>query len=120
MIPRKSWHRVTLSLVGIVIIASMWRWSVDHLYSLPPETFSAFTSLTTHSQYVIGAIVIFMVTGRLIYEWKLGSTTEAISEAVTQTIKETKETKDVQIIQQYAEKYKDDPSYRPIEKEEWR
>ena len=117
MIPRKSWHRVTLSLVGVVIIASMWRWSVDHLYSLPPETFASFTSLTTHSQYVIGAIVIFMVTGRLIYEWKLGSMTESVTETIHETIKETK---DERIIAQYAEKYRDDPSYRPIEKEEWR
>lgn len=44
-----------------------------HLYTLPQQSLAGFVTITTNSFYVIGAIVIFMVTGRLIYEWKLGS-----------------------------------------------
>lgn len=69
-INKKSWQRLTLSLVGLSIIVLTWMQAVAHLYMLPPAALAAFTTITVNAQYVIGAIVIFMVTGRLIYEWK--------------------------------------------------
>lgn len=59
-----------LSLLGIAIVAGIWQWATWHLYSLPSESIAAFTSITTNALYSISAIVIFMVTGRLVYEWK--------------------------------------------------
>lgn len=67
---RKPWQRMALSSFGIGIVAAMWRWGVYHLYSLPEHSIAAYASMTNNAAYVIGAIVIFMVTGRLIYEWK--------------------------------------------------
>src|SRR5437016_190082 len=67
---RRPWQRMALSLLGIVIVAIMWRWATLHLYALPQAALAAFTSITNNSFYVIGAIVIFMVTGKLIYDWK--------------------------------------------------
>jgi len=67
------WQRLVLSVLGVITIEGSWRWAVAHLYTLPPQSLAGFVTITTNSFYVIGAIVIFMVTGRLIYEWKLGS-----------------------------------------------
>jgi cation transport ATPase len=95
---RTPWQRLTLSLLGILIIAASWRWSVAHLYSLPEYALTSFTSITTNAFYVIGSIVIFMVTGRLIYEWANRTSSQAISEAqnikesITQTIRAPKTT----------------------------
>jgi hypothetical protein len=68
-----TWQRLVLSTIGVITIEGSWRWAVAHLYTLPAQSIAGFVTITTNSFYVIGAIVIFMVTGRLVYEWKLGS-----------------------------------------------
>jgi hypothetical protein len=91
-----TWQRLILSVLGIVLIQISWRWAVCHLYTLPSEALAGFVTITTNSFYVIGAIVIFMVTGKLIYEWKMGtsqvqqvaSRVEKITEVLTQNAKE--------------------------------
>ena len=84
---KKSWQRMALSLAGVLILAGMWRWSVYHLYTLPEHSIAAFVSLTTNDSYVIGAIVIFMVTGRLVYEWKHSTTAETIIHSVAAKVR---------------------------------
>jgi len=75
---KKSWQRLTLSLVGLAIIVLTWMQAVAHLYTLPPSALASFTSITINAQYVIGAIVIFLVTGRLVYEWKNSTASQVI------------------------------------------
>ena len=90
-------QRFLISLIGIILIQISWRWSVEHLYSLPPEALAGFVSITTNTLYITGAIVIFMVTGRLVYDWKVGtsqiqevaSRVEEIRENLTQNAKES-------------------------------
>lgn len=81
-------QRFLISLIGIILVQISWRWAVAHLYSLPPEALAGFVSITTNTLYITGAIVIFMVTGRLVYDWKMG--TSQIQEVVSRadTIKE--------------------------------
>lgn len=67
-----------LSLIGILIVHGIWMGTLTHLYHLPPASLAAFTTITVNSQYVIGAIVIFMVTGRLIYEWRNSTVSQII------------------------------------------
>lgn len=70
---------------------------MEHLYSLPPEALTGFVSITTNTLYITGAIVIFMVTGRLVYDWKVGtnqiqevvSRVEEIRENLTHNAKES-------------------------------
>jgi len=78
-------QRFLISLIGIILIQISWRWSVEHLYSLPPEALAGFVSITTNTIYITGAIVIFMVTGKLVYDWKVGTRQiqEVISKADT-------------------------------------
>ena len=78
---KKSWQRLTLSIIGIVCAMVIWEISIEKLAWIPDAKTSAFTTLTVNTQYVIGAIIIFMVTGRLVYDWKNSTT----SEVVTQT-----------------------------------
>lgn len=59
-----------------------------HLYTLPVPALAGFVSLTTNAFYVIGAIVIFMVTGRLIYEWKMNTQQIQNVESMAENIKE--------------------------------
>lgn len=78
-----TWQRMFLSIVGIFTIEGSWRWAIAHLYTLPTYAIAGFVSLTTNCFYVVGSIVIFMVTGRLIYEWRMNTSqmNEVVSEA---------------------------------------
>ena len=78
MISKKSWQRLTLSMIGLFIVQAVWMQAITHLYHLPPEALAAFTTITVNSQYVTAAIVIFMVTGRLVYEWKMNTASTVI------------------------------------------
>ncbi|XHR27562.1 MAG: hypothetical protein ACFUZC_16650 [Chthoniobacteraceae bacterium] len=60
---RLPWHRLLLSLFGIVLLAAHWRWAVHHLYSLPEYAMAAFASVTVAFMGAVAAVVIFMVTG---------------------------------------------------------
>lgn len=77
---RAPWQRLTLSLIGIGLIGLTWHLAIQHLYTLKPEAFASFTTLTVNAQYVIGAIVVFMVTGRLVYEWKMDTASQVIEQ----------------------------------------
>lgn len=87
-------QRFLISLIGIILVQISWRWAVAHLYSLPPEALAGFVSITTNTLYITGAIVIFMVTGRLVYDWKMGtnqiqevaSRVEQIKEEITEKV----------------------------------
>jgi hypothetical protein len=72
-------------MFGIAVVQISWRWATSHLYSLPTEALAGFVSITTNTLYITGAIVIFMVTGRLVYDWKMGTSQiqEVISRADT-------------------------------------
>jgi hypothetical protein len=90
-------QRFLISLIGIILIQISWRWSIAHLYTLPPEALAGFVSITTNTLYITGAIVIFMVTGRLVYDWKMNtsqvqdvvSKVDRITEVLTQNAKES-------------------------------
>lgn len=84
---KKSWQRLTLSLIGLAIVVLTWMQAVSHLYKLPSSAMASFTTITVNAQYVTAAIVIFMVTGRLIYEWRVGTASQ-ISESGEQIIQE--------------------------------
>lgn len=86
---RRSWQRLLLSLLGVAVIGVCWYVAIQHLYSLKPEALASFTTITTNAFYVIGAIIIFMVSGRLIYEWK-NQTVSHIIEEGTQRFSEHK------------------------------
>jgi hypothetical protein len=101
---RKPWQRMALSLFGILIIVFMWRWTVCHLYTLPEIALAPFSTLTTNAMYTISAIVIFMISGRLVYDWS--NRTQAVVDVVSNVahIKED-------LVSKYEQQYKDEPSY---------
>jgi hypothetical protein len=74
-------QRLIVSLVGIGLIQASWRWAVAHLYTLPDVALAGFVTITTNTLYVTGAIVIFLVTGRMVYDWKMG--TSQVQEVVS-------------------------------------
>ena len=78
-------QRLVVSLVGIAVIQASWKWATLHFYSLPPEAFAGFVTITTNAMYVTGAIVVFMVTGRMVYDWKVG--TNQVQEVVSSVAK---------------------------------
>lgn len=88
---RMPWQRLVLSVLAVTIILLKWKWAVWHLYSLPPESYAAFTSSNTNSDYAIAAIVIFMISGKMIYDWK-NQTAATLTEQVSHTF-EKKESK---------------------------
>ena len=108
---KTSWQRLTLSLIGILVIVLCWRWAVCHLYTLPEAALSPFTSITTNAFYVVAAIVVFMVTGKLVYDWK--NQTASVTNVLSEITHATQST-DERIIEQFANQYRDDASYAPI------
>jgi hypothetical protein len=73
MIPQIVSQRLIISLIGIALIQASWRWAVAHLYTLPEIALAGFVTITTNTLYVTGAIVVFLVTGRMVYDWKMGT-----------------------------------------------
>lgn len=86
------WQRIILSLVGIVIVFTIWERATAHLYSLPITSVTAFTSITNNSLYVVAALVLWFVTGKLIYDWKNSTVSQVIQEAKTITEEKTERT----------------------------
>lgn len=74
-----TWQRIAVSMLGIAVLLGIWRWSVFHLYSLPPESLSSFTTITVNNQYAIMALVIFFVTGKLIYDLKVDTVSTIVT-----------------------------------------
>ncbi len=94
--PAKSWHRLALSLFGISIIVGMWVWAVSYIFHLPPEKLASFTSLTTNAFYTIAVIIVFMITGRLVWEWSNSTTSAAtVASAVTTVCERRVDPKDI-------------------------
>lgn len=93
---RFPWQRLALSVFGILIVVLKWRWAVFHLYALPKDSYAAFSSLNTNSDYVIGAIVIFMISGKLVYDWKNQTASTVIEQA--EQIFEHRESKEEKVI----------------------
>jgi hypothetical protein len=73
MITKMVSQRLIVSLIGIALIQASWRWAVAHLYTLPEIALAGFVTITTNTLYVTGAIVVFLVTGRMVYDWKMGT-----------------------------------------------
>jgi hypothetical protein len=88
---RKPWQRLALSLIGVLVVAEMWSKAVAHLYTLPAESLASFTTVTINTQYVVGAIVVFMVTGKIFMDWKMNtiSQVEERGEQIVADIKKT-------------------------------
>lgn len=82
---RFPWQRLTLSIIGIFFIFLMWKWSSNHLYSLPQYSLATFGSITSSSIYALAALVIWFVTGKLVTELKTGAAASII-ETVTDTV----------------------------------
>ncbi len=79
--PAFPYQRLTLSILGISILVIMWRWATFHLYSIPEHSITAFTSVTNHTVYSISAIVVFMITGKLVWDWKNQTVSQVVQEA---------------------------------------
>ena len=75
------WARFLLSLIGILIIMGVWRWSVQHLYALPEYTMATFQAITISTLYTVSAIVVFAVTCKMIWDWKNSTASEAVTTA---------------------------------------
>ena len=84
---RRSWHRLVLSLIGIALTWATWRMAIDELARVKPEAIASFTTITVNALYVIASIIIFMISGRMIYEWKV-NTASSIIESGTQIAQE--------------------------------
>lgn len=78
---RVPWQRLALSLLGIAILAGMWRWATFHLYALPEHSISAYTSLTNNTIYAIASIVVFFISGKMLFDWKNQSTSTVVEQA---------------------------------------
>lgn len=78
------WQRLTLSFVGIAIVIFVWWWAIRHLYVLPEHSITAFTSITNNTLYTVACLVLFFVTGKILFDWK-NQTTSAVVESAQHT-----------------------------------
>ena len=73
---KKSWHRLALSLFGVICTMLIWHIAIERLSGIKPDYVAAFTTLTVNTQYVVGSIIVFMVTGKLVSDWKMNTVSE--------------------------------------------
>ena len=78
---RKSWQRMALSIFGIFCTMLIWHIAIGRLEGIKPEAIASFTTLTVNTQYVIGIIVIFMVTGKMVTDWRTGTLSQVITQS---------------------------------------
>lgn len=75
------WRRFLICIVGIVILLFVWRWSVNHLYTLPPTSIAVFGSITTSTLYAITFIVAYFITGQVYFtNWSNVTTSNIAAE----------------------------------------
>jgi hypothetical protein len=77
-------------MFGITLNTGIWAWAVAHIYHLPAEKLSAFVTLSTHAMYTNAIIIVFMITGRLVWEWSNASS--AVTTVATTIEKKIAET----------------------------
>ena len=75
------WRRFVISVVGIFMILFVWRWSIFHLYTLPPTSIAVYGSITISTLYAITFIVAFFITGQAYFtNWSNASVSNIASE----------------------------------------
>jgi cytochrome b subunit of formate dehydrogenase len=84
-------------MFGITIIAVQWRWAVNHIYSIAglhsDVAMTAFVSITQSAFYVIGAIVVFLVTGLTLFNWtQTSSIASSLAAQLSKTVTKSAET----------------------------
>lgn len=81
--PGFPWQRLLLSILGIMILMTEWRWAVNHIYALQqtPAALTAFTSITNNNMYAIVVLVVFFVTGQVFFNWTNATTSTITQEA---------------------------------------
>lgn len=92
----RTWRRVSISVLGLIILVIDWRWAVAHLYTLPEHSIAAFASLTQALFYTVSVITVFLVTGLTFFSWTASS---SIATTIAQQLRGTttttkKKTKD--------------------------
>jgi len=60
---RNFWRRFVIGAIGGGVVVGIWLLAVHHLYFLKPESYGAFTTITSVMFGTIGATVIFAVIG---------------------------------------------------------
>jgi len=107
-------RKFVMTVFGLLTLWLVYWQQVDYLYSFigqPPEIVAAYVSITRDFMLAFTAAVLGYLGVNGVVSWR--HNTESVLSQVASTHTEKRE--DVQkIIHQYAEKYKDDPSYAPI------
>lgn len=67
---KAPWTRICLSVGGILVILAVWRWATQHLYTLPEASLAGYVSITNNCFYTVSAIVIFCVSGKMLWDYK--------------------------------------------------
>ena len=74
------WRRFVISLTGISMILFVWRWSINHLYTLPATSIAVYGSITISALYAITFIVAFFITGQTYFtNWQNVSSSSIMS-----------------------------------------
>jgi hypothetical protein len=102
--------KFAMTMVAVAIIAFMYFASVLFLFLLPGDPFvSALVNMYKDMIVAVASIVATLVGIQGLVDWKHDSDSK-----VSLSSEYIKEEVDQKIIEQYAEKYKDDPSYAPL------
>lgn len=119
---RKLW----MTLIACAILWTAYHVTTSWLYyyaanDLPnaKEGIAALSSMFSVMFYALAGIVAAYVGATGLIEMRQGSAVSSVIQSVSSASKSTI-SRDEKIIQEFAERYKDDPSYCPVENGEWR
>jgi hypothetical protein len=103
--------KFAMTMVAVAIIAFMYFASVLFLFLLPGDPFvSALVNMYKDMIVAVASIVATLVGIQGLVDWRHNSDSK-----VSLSSEYIKEEVDQKIVEQYAEKYKDDPSYAPLD-----
>lgn len=105
--PPFPWQRLSLAVLGIVIIFAVWRLAVFHLYTLPPTSITVFGAITQSLMWVVGLLCAWFVTNQLIGTYNMTSAASMVQQA-QQIFEDKKSTSTKEVI--VKSKYLDDPT----------
>jgi len=118
---KAPWQRLAISSVGIAIMVMIWQLATYNLYSLPSTSIIAYNSITNNVFYCITALVVFFVTGQVVFNWKNETASTVIQQAsaalenkTNHTIEDKNITQSVNITEYIKEEGVNAPETKPF------
>jgi len=107
-----------MTMISVIVLAVFYSVSVLMLMWFSPDAtshISAFTTMFSKTFEILGIIIAVYIGAETAVNLRYDSRTAVDTESKIETTNKKEEVVNMHIVKEYAEKYKDDPSYAPLD-----